>query len=95
MELRYRSVVAFGVAGLIFAVCLSCFGINQQGSKGARADRKTNPELTIQVTASRSLIKLPPRRADLTALNCELTETEVRLYANITSTHKAELNFTW
>lgn len=83
------------VAGLIFAVCLTGSGLNQQGSKRAPADRKTSTELTIQVTASHSLVKLPPRRTDLTALNCELTEKEVKLYANITSLHKAELNFNW
>ena len=92
---RYRNLVTFGVAGVIFAVCLSCFGLNQQRSKRARANRKTNTELAIQVTASRSLVKLPPRTADLAPLNCELTETEVRLYANTTSPHKAEITFKW
>lgn len=95
-ERRHRNAIRFGVAGLVFALCLSCFGFNQQGSKRARADRKpTKPELTIEVTASRSLIKLPPGRADLVPLNCEPTEQEVRLYANTTSTHKAEMSFNW
>jgi len=93
-ELRYWDVM-FSVAGLIFAVCLSCFGLNQQGSKRPPADRKTNTELTIQVTASHSLVKLPPRRADLAPLNCELTEKAVKLAANITAPHKAEIKFTW
>lgn len=90
---RYRNLVTFGVAGLIFTVCLSCFGLSQQSSKRARA--KTNNKLVIQVTASRSLIELPPRSADLSRLTCELTESEVKLYANATSPHKAEINFTW
>jgi hypothetical protein len=91
-DLRYRDVT-FGVAGLIFAVCMSCFGLNQQGSKKVPADKKTSTELTIQLTASHSLVKLPPRRADLAPLNCELTEKEVKLTA--TAPHKAELNFAW
>lgn len=94
-ERRHRNAITFGVAGLVFALCLSCFGLNQQDSKRVRADRKTKPELTIGVTASRSLVKLPPRRPDLVPLNCEPTEQEVRLYANTTSTHKAEMNFNW
>ena len=94
-DLRFRRVVTFGVVGLIFAVCLSGFGLNQQGSKRAGADRRTNAELTIQVTASHSLVKLPPQRPDLAPLNCELTDKEVRLSANITATHKAEMNFNW
>lgn len=94
-ELRYRTLVTFGVAGLILAVCLSCFGLNHQGSKRARVDRKTNTQLAIQVTASHSLVKLPPRQVDLVSLNCELTEKEVRLYATNVSPHKADLNFTW
>jgi len=94
-ERRYRNGVTIGVAGLIFAVCLSCFGLNQQRSKRAPADRKASTELTIQVTASHSLVKLPPQRPDLAPLNCELTEKEVRLYANTTSPHKAEMKFNW
>lgn len=86
--LRQRSVVASGIAGLVFALCLTCFGLNQQGSK--------NTKLTIQVTASRSLIKLPPPgRPGLALPSCELTEKEVRLYANPTSQHKAEMTFNW
>jgi len=87
--------VAFGIAGLVFAVCLSCFGLTQQDAKRARADEKTNTELTVQVTASHSSVKLPPQRPDLAPLNCELTDREVRLKANTTSTHKAEMNFNW
>ncbi len=92
---RYRNLVTFGVTGLIFTVCLSCFGLNPQSSKRARANRKTNSEVVVQVKASRSLIKLPPRSADLSPLNCEVTEAEVRLYANFTSPHKAEMTFKW
>ena len=94
-RLRYRHVVTMGVAVLIFAVCLSCFGLNEQGSKKRRAVRKRNTEPVIQVRASRSLVKLPPRTPDLAPLNCEPTENEVRLYANTTSPHKGEMNFTW
>lgn len=91
-ELRYR--VTFGIADLIFAVCLSCFGLTQQDLKGPPADRKTNTELTIQVTASRSLVKLPPKMPEIVPVNCEPTESKVRLNANSTSPHKAE-SFTW
>lgn len=94
-ELRYRTSVTFGVAGLVLAVCLSCFGLNQQGSKRTRGDRTTNTQLVVLVKASRSLVKLPPRTADLTPLNCELTEKEVRLSANSTSPRKADIYFTW
>ena len=93
--LRHRNSVTFGVAGVIFVVCLSCFGLNQQRSKRVRANRKTPTELAIQVTASHSLVKLPPRSADVVPLNCEPTETEVRLYANTTSPHKGEMTFKW
>jgi PKD domain-containing protein len=89
-RLWYRKVVTFGIVGLIFAVCLSCFGLNQQASKRARADEK----ITIEVTASRSLVKLrpnPPFAPD----NCEPTESQVRLYANTTSPFKGDMNFTW
>ena len=89
------TVITFGLAVLIFAVCLSCFGLNQQSSKRKRAGRKKGSDLTIQVTASRSLIRLPPKTADVASLNCEPTENEVRLCANTTSPHKAEINFTW
>ena len=84
--LWYRNVITF--VGLIFAVCLSCFGLNQ------RPDKKTNTELTIQVTASRSLVKLPPRLPELPD-NCEPTGNEVRLTANATSPHKGDMNFKW
>ena len=96
--MRYRNAMTFGVAGVIFAVCLSCFGLNQQGSKKARTtgtNRKPNTALAVQVKASRSLVKLPPRTPELPILNCELTESEVRLYANATSPHKGEMNFAW
>ena len=93
--LRYRNATTVAVAGLIFAVCFSCVGLNPQDSKRARVDKKTNTQLTVQVTASRSLVKLPPRTVDLASLNCELTEDEVRLYANATSPRQAEINFTW
>ena len=92
--LCYRNVLTFGVAGLIFALCLSCFGLNQQASKRARVDKKTNVQITIQAKASRSLVKLrpnPPFAPD----NCEPTESQVRLYANATSPQKGEMNFTW
>ena len=95
-KLRYRTLVTFTVAGLILVLCLSCFGLNQQGSKRARADRKTNTKLVVQVTASRSLVKLPPRTADdVTSLNCELTENEVRLSASAVSPRNADIYFTW
>jgi len=92
--LRYRNLVTLAVAGLIFAVCLSCFGLNRQGSKRAGANKKVNTGLAVQVIASRSLVKLPPRPPEL-PLNCELTEKEVKLYANATSPRRAEINFTW
>ena len=82
------------VAALIFAVCFCCFGLTPQGSKKAGADKKTNTQIAIQVTASHSLVKLPPS-PDLLPLNCEPTEDKVRLYANATSTHKAAIDFTW
>lgn len=92
-ELRYWKVITFGVAGLIFAICLSCLGLNQQGLKRT-GDSNTNTELTIQVTASHSLVKLPPT-PDLHPLNCEPTTKKVKLHANTISPHKAEMNFTW
>src|ERR1044071_1604126 len=76
--------------GIIFAVCLSGSALNQQTSKGARADK----EITIQVTASRSLVKLRPN-PPLAPDNCEPTESQVRLYAKATSPQKGEMNFTW
>ena len=93
-ELRYWKLVVLGGAGVIFVVCLSCFGLNQQDLKSAQADAKTNTELTIQVTASRTLIKLPPKPPEYRPVNCEPTESKVRLSANTTSPHKAE-NFNW
>ena len=89
-ELRYWKVVTFGITGLIFAVCLSCLALTQQ----RQAERETSTELTIQVTASRTLVKLPPKTPDLVPVNCEPTESKVKLNANTTSPHKAE-NFTW
>ena len=87
--------MTFSVSGLIFVLCLSCLALNQKGSKRARANRKTNSGgLTVQVKASHSLVKLPPR-PDLIALNCEPTETQVSLYANSTSPHNSEINFNW
>jgi hypothetical protein len=94
-ELWYRNVLGFGVAGLIFAACLSCFGLNQQASKRVRADKKTNTQITIQVKASRSLVKLPPKRPYVSTSDCESTDNEVTLYANATSPHKGEMNFSW
>jgi len=88
---RHRNLVTFGVASLIFVLCLSCLGLNQQGSKRARGNRTG---LAVQVKASHSLVKLPPR-PDLTAHNCEPTETQVRLSANSTVPHNSEINFTW
>lgn len=93
--MRYRTLVTFAVAGLILAVCLLCFGFNQQGSKRARANRKTNTPPVVLVTASHSLVKLPPRRVDHVSLNCELTENKVRLSASATSPRKSDLYFTW
>ena len=91
--LRHRS--AIGISSLILALCLSCFGLNQQGSKRTRADSQTNTQPAIQVSASRSLVKLPPNTPELVPLNCEPTESKVRLYAsNTISSHKAT-NFTW
>lgn len=94
-QLAYRTLIAFIVAGLILAVCLSCFGLNQQGSKRARADRKANTQPVVLVKASHSLVRLPPRSADLAPHNCELTENEVRLSASATSPRNADLYFTW
>ena len=95
-ELWYRTLVTLIGGGLILAVCLSCFGLNQQGSKRARTDRKTNTQIVVQVTASRSLVKLPPRTVnDITSLDCELTEKEVKLSASATSPRKSDLYFTW
>jgi hypothetical protein len=90
---KHRNVT-FGVAGVIFALCLSSFGLSQQSSKRARAERKTNSALGIQVAASRSLVKLPPS-PDLEPLNCEPTEKAVVLLANAASPHRTEINFTW
>lgn len=89
-RLQYRNGAVVGVAGLVFAVCLSGFGLGHQGESAT-----TNTGLTIQVTASRSVIKLPPRPADLRPLDCEPTEDEVRLSANATSPYKTEMNFNW
>ncbi len=93
--MQYRTLVTFAVAGLILAVCLSCFGFDQHGSKSVSADRKTNTQLAIQVTASHSLVKLPPKRVELAPYNCEPNENKVRLYAKTTSSHKAKMNFIW
>ena len=93
-NLRHRIVVTFGLVAVVFAVWLSCFGLNQPSSKRTQ-DRKTITELAIQLTASRFLVKLPPRTADLKSLNCELTESNVKLFADATSPHKTDLNFTW
>ena len=87
--------VTLGVAGLILAVFLSCFGLNQQGSKRTRGYRKTDTHLVVLVNASRSLVTLPPRNVDPAGLPCELTESEVRLSANSTAPHKGDINFTW
>ena len=90
-SLLHRNVV-FGVAGLFVVVHLAGFGVNQQGSKNQHSDRKTN---TLEITASRTLVKLPPPRPDLLLPNCELTESEVKLSATFTSPQKTEMNFTW
>lgn len=82
--------LTFGVAGVIFTLCLISF--SQQGSKGMRADR--NSGLAIQVSASRYLVKLPPT-PDLVPLDCEPTENKVKLYANSTSSHNAKIKFSW
>ncbi len=50
--LRYRNLVTFGAPAVIFAVCLSCFGLNQQGSKRARTNRKTNTGLASSYSVS-------------------------------------------
>jgi hypothetical protein len=84
----------FGVAGLILAVCLSGFGLNQQGSKRARANRKTNTQPIVIARASHSLVKLPPR-PDLSPLDCEPTESKVKLFADATAPRKGDLLFTW
>lgn len=92
----YRTSVTFGVGGLILAVCLSCFGLNQQGSKRTRANRKIiDTNLVVVVKASRTLVKLPPRNVDPANLHCELTESKVKLSANSTAPHKGTLYFTW
>jgi hypothetical protein len=93
--LRQRNLITLGVVSVIFVVCLSCLALNQQGSKRARTKRKTNAALTVQVTASRSLIKLPPATPDLLPLDCEPTENQVRLYANTTSPYKSAIKFAW
>ena len=93
-RLRRRNLVTFGVASLIVASCLSGLGLNKQGSKRERVNRKTNTERAVQVTASRSLIKLPPAPPFLPH-NCEPTEKVVRLYANDTASLKSGINFTW
>ena len=49
----------------------------------------------VLVTASHSLVRLPPSRVELTPYNCKLTENKVRLYASTSSSHKANANFTW
>ena len=90
-ELRYRTLVTLTGGGLILAVCLPCFGFNQQGSKRVRADRQP----VVIVTASHSLVKLPPRRADHLSLNCELTESKVKLSGSATSPRNSGLYFTW
>ena len=90
-----QNAVRFGVTGVIFVVCLSCPGLNQQDSKRVPADKKKNTELAIQVKASRTLVKLPPGTPDLKPLNCDVTENKVRLSAKTISTHKSETNFTW
>ena len=96
-ELRYRTLVTVTGGVLILAVCLSCFGLNQQGSKRARAGRKpTNTQLVVLVTASRSVVKLPPRTVvDVSSLACELTENQVRLSAIAATAHNRYVYFTW
>jgi hypothetical protein len=92
-NLRYRTVVTLGLVGVVFAIYVSGFGLSQAGSKSTRADRKK--DTAIEVSASQTLVMLPPRTADPRLLNCELTESEVKLLANATSPHKTDLNFTW
>ena len=81
-----------GLTVLVLAVWLSSFG---PGAKQERAGGNTSHDLTVQVTASRTLIRLPPKSADLLPYECEPTEPEVKLSANSTSPHKDMMNFTW
>lgn len=68
------------------------FGLSQQGSNRTR-DR--NSGLVVQVTASQTLVKVPPR-GNHERLYCEPPESdEVRLSANATNPHKTEMTFTW
>ena len=92
-NMRYRTSVTFGVAGLILAVYLSGFGLNQQRSKRRRSDRPTITPIVIAKTAH-SLVKLPPGR-DLVPLDCEPTESKVKLSADATAPGKGDLLFTW
>lgn len=85
--------MTLGVAGVILAVCLSCFGLNQQGSK-RRSGRPTITQIVVLAKASHSLVKLPPS-PDLVPLNCEPTESKVRLKAIATAPRGGPLNFTW
>ena len=95
-ELQYRTLVTLTGGGLILAVCLSCFGLDQQGSKRARANRKATGYIVVLVTASHSLVKLPPKTVDdVTSLNCELTENQVKLLAGATSPRLSDLYFIW
>lgn len=94
-ELRDRTLITVTGGVLILAVCLSCFGFNQQRSKRARADRKANTQPVVIVKASHSLVKLPPRRVELAPFDCELTENKVRLSASATSPRNTDLYFIW
>jgi hypothetical protein len=94
-DMQYRTSVTFGVAGIILAVCLSGLGLNQQGSKRARVNRKTNTQPIVIARASPSLVKLPPRSPDLHPDNCEPTESMVKLSADATDPNKGGLYFTW
>ena len=95
-DMRYRTSLTFGVGGLILAVCLSCLGLTQQGSKRTRGSRKIiDTSLVVVVKASRTLVKLPPRNVDPANLPCELTESKVNLSANSTAPHKGTLYFSW
>lgn len=94
-ELRYRTLVTLTGGGLILAVCLSCFGLTQQGSKKARAGKKANADIVVLVEASHLVVRLPPKAPNLDPYNCVLTEKQVRLTASATSPRLSDLYFIW
>jgi hypothetical protein len=85
--------VRLGTASVIFAVCLSCLGLNTQGSKKARTSRNPNGGITVQVSASHTEVRLRPP-PDQLPLNCEPME-EVRLLANTTSPRNSPVKLSW